>query len=143
VAIGSHLIAQGANQFVIGQYNEADENALFLIGGGLDTGRKNIFKVSPSIFEAKVGNNISLFNGSASLVLDQNNILLSNDSASLALNQNNISLSNGDVSLDLNKDNTGKSFIVINGDINSSYLTDTYYNKTHTDDTYATIVNFN
>lgn len=122
VAIGSHVVATEANQFVIGQYNEEDENALFLIGGGSDIERKNIFKVSPSGFEAKVSNNI----------------LLSNGSASLGLNQNNISLSNGDASLDLNKDS-----IVINGDINSSYLTKTYYNKDHSDNTYATIENFN
>lgn len=109
VAIGSHVVANGDNQFVIGQYNKEDKNALFIIGGGLDTERKNIFKVSPSVFEAKVNGNIVL--------------------------------SNGNISLSLQKDEkTAKDYIRINGDIDSLYLKNTYYDKGHSDNTYATQV---
>lgn len=113
VAIGSHVTAQGDNQFVIGQYNdyknEQDKDALFLIGGGSDIERKNIFKVSPSVFEAKVNGNIML--------------------------------SNGNVSLSLQKDEEAATdYIKINGDIDSSYLKNTYYDKEHSDNTYATQV---
>lgn len=46
VAFGDHTVADQANQFVLGAFNENKENNLFEIGNGTTDSHKNIFEVS-------------------------------------------------------------------------------------------------
>lgn len=45
-AFGNSTIASGDSQFVCGKYNKEDANALFIVGGGSPSAKKNLFVVT-------------------------------------------------------------------------------------------------
>lgn len=48
-ALGRSLIVSGSSQTVVGQFNDANDKSLFIVGNGIDSGtRSNAFEVTPS-----------------------------------------------------------------------------------------------
>ena len=113
----------GANSVAIGSHVTAQGTNQFVIGQYNKTDENALFIIG---------------GGSDT---EEKNIFKVSPSIFEAQVNGNIMLSNGSISLSLQKDEeTAKDYIRINGDIDSSYLKNTYYDKEHSDNTYATQV---